>query len=288
MDGLWRVDSEYSAEKTEMFTICSLIFGEFLLFNGKIYETNEGLNPDIERGKIAEIMDGVKSTAANIYASIRKVSLGLTFLMFILSLIKLLSTESTAAASVAKWKKILGNWGLCLFLIFFLHYLISFLNIINDAIMDIFWNMRTGLENSGYESFELALFTSSSDEFTKTGGLLSAGYGVEYLGLVIVQLIFFIKYAYRALGLMFLVLSSPIILVLNVINVMRGDDQNSTLRNWITKYISLLFIQPIHALFYLLFIFTFSAVAINAPLLGVFFLYALSRAEKIAKLMLGA
>ena len=286
MDGLWRVDSEYSAEKTEMFTICSLIFGEFLLFNGNVYKTNERLNPDIERGKIAVIMDNIKLKAAGIFAFIKNLALGLTFPMLVYALVKLLSTDSTSALNVAKWKKVLGSWVLCLILLYFVQYLITFLNNLNDTVMDILWTMRTNLENNGQESFELALFTSSVSEFTKTGGLLSAGYGIEYLGLVIIQIIFFVKYGFRTFGLIFLTVIAPIVVVVDAFNVMRGKDQNSTLADWGKTYFSLLFMQPMHAALYLLFMFTASAIAINAPLLGLVFLYALSRAEKITKLML--
>jgi hypothetical protein len=66
---------------------------------------------------------------------------------------------------------------------------------------------------------------------------------------------------------------------------MTGGDE-TTLKSFLQNYVSLLFMQPLHALIYLIFMFTASEIMLKAPLLGIVFLYALYRAEKIIKIML--
>ena len=47
-----------------------------------------------------------------------------------------------------------------------------------------------------------------------------------------------------------------------------------------------IFMQPLHALLYLIFMFTAGNIAMKAPLLAVLFLWVLSRAEKIFNVIL--
>jgi hypothetical protein len=281
--GLYYVDSDYSASETKTFTICSLVFGEFLLFNGKIYETNETLNPDIERGNVAKLMDSIKEKALSMFNFLTTVALALALFLFVYSLIRVLAAASSL--EMAAWKKVLGNWLLCLLFIFFAKYIIIILNVINDKILDMLWAVRTNLESQGYNNLETVLLTDSANSIMNSGGLTFFAYSIEYIVMIILELAFFIKYILRAFFLIFLTVAAPIIGILHAFNVMNGKD-NSILRNWANQFTSLLFLQPIHGLIYIVFIFSISEIAINAPFVGIIFLYALYRAEKIVKLML--
>jgi hypothetical protein len=89
----------------------------------------------------------------------------------------------------------------------------------------------------------------------------------------------------RTLGLISLVILAPIFSTIQSFQIMSGKD-STLLKDWLKMYASLLFIQPIHALIYTFFLLSASQIAINAPLLGILFLYGLYRAEKIAKILL--
>jgi hypothetical protein len=281
--GLYYTDSKYSAYETKNFTICSLIFGEFLLFNGKIYETNESLNPEVERGTVAKLIDGIKENTLSAFNKLTTVGLALSLFLLIYSLIRVIAADSVK--DMAGWKKVLGNWLVCLLFIFFVKYIIIILNTLNDKLMDMLWTVRKSLEESDYENFEYALFQTSVNDIQNASGFVFFAYSLEYAVMVIFELMFFVKYMIRALSLIFLTVIAPIIGIFHAFNVMNGKD-NNILKTWLSQYNSLLFLQPIHALIYIIFLFTASQIAINAPLLGLLFLYALYRAEKIVKLML--
>ena len=112
-------------------------------------------------------------------------------------------------------------------------------------------------------------------------------YGVLYIFLMWVTLKFTLKYLLRLLKILFMVVISP--LVGAIYTFQRAGEKNGStaIYEWITSYATNLFIQPIHAIIYLIFMFTASEIAINAPFLGVIFLWALERAEKIIRAILG-
>ena len=281
--GLYHTESEYSAANTGMFSICSLVFGEFLLFNGKIYETNESLNPEVERETVAVQIDDIKAKAAYWFSVLKTVALGITLPMMVYALIKIFM--ATTGEESAGWKKILGSWLLALVFIFFSKYIIIALNTLNDKILDMLWSIRTSLEENNYVNFEVSFFETMYIEFKRLSGFQAWLYGMLYFLFIFAQISIFVKYIMRAFSLIFLAVTSPIFGILHAYNVMKGDEK-STISSWLKKYVTFLFIQPIHALLYIIFMFTASELAINAPLLGITFLWALSRAEKVAKIML--
>lgn len=281
--GFYYTDSKFSAENTGMFTISSLIYGEYLLFNGKVYQTNLSLNPDIERDNIAVTMDNTKTLAARAFSTIRFATLGMSLLLFIYALIRLVTASSVM--DIAVWKKVLGNWLVCVVFLFVVQILIVFLNTVNDMLMDLMWGIRTALENSSYENFEVYLVNLLSNSIDSASGMTFFGYTLEYAILVILQVLFFFKYVMRTLGLISLVILAPIFSTIQSFQIMSGKD-STLLKDWLKMYASLLFIQPIHALIYTFFLLSASQIAINAPLLGILFLYGLYRAEKIAKILL--
>ena len=67
---------------------------------------------------------------------------------------------------------------------------------------------------------------------------------------------------------------------------MLGRNSNM-LGEFFKTYIALVFMQPVHALFYLIFFFSFSEMVIKVPILGIILLFALYRAADIAKAMFG-
>lgn len=280
--GFYYTDSAYSASNIGWFSINSLVFGEYLLFNANVYQTNKSLNPDIEPTTISNIIDSIKETVAGWFQVLRLFAIALIILLLIFTGLRL--AVSDLAKDRARYKEVIKAWIIGLAFIYLLPYIIVIINTICDYFMDILWDARLGLEDAGYTSFESGLFLECINGTADTGGLKSAAYFIEFLAFIIMDYKFFFKYIKRSFTVFMLVVLSPVIGVMHVFNKIKGND--GIIGNWVAKYCMNIFMQPLHALLYLIFMFTASGIALKAPLLAVLFLWALSRAEKIFNIIL--
>ena len=89
-------------------------------------------------------------------------------------------------------------------------------------------------------------------------------------------------YAKRFLSVEFLIIISPLITMTYAID--KADDNIAQAYDAWFKEISInIIIQPVHAIMYIIFLYTAGTIAQRAPILACLFLVALSRAEKIIK-----
>ena len=281
--GLYYTDSEYSAEKVGWFSVCSLVFGEYLLFNANVYQLTSDLNPSITPSNVSSIMDGIKEFALAAFQLFKYFAIAFILLMLIFTVLRL--SVSDLAVDRARYKTVLKAWAVGLIFIIALPFIIVFINTVCDSLMDILWDARTTLEEADYTSFENELYLESVNGVAETGGLKSAAYFIEFLAFLIMQIKFIGKYLKRlAIALIYVALS-PIIGVGHIFAILSGKEVG-LIGRWISKYTTNMLMQPLHALLYLIFTFGISEIAVKAPLLAVLFLWALSRAEKIFTVIL--
>ena len=93
---------------------------------------------------------------------------------------------------------------------------------------------------------------------------------------------FFITYAKRFLSVGLLIIISPLISVTYAIDKI-GDGRAQGFEMLIKELIVNIFIQPLHLVIYIVFIYTANEIAKTAPILAIIFLASLSRVEKIVK-----
>ena len=93
---------------------------------------------------------------------------------------------------------------------------------------------------------------------------------------------FFMMYIRRTLAVAFLVIISPLISITYSIDK-AGDGQAQAFQNWFKEYLINILIQPFQAMLYLVFVYSANEIAIKAPIVGIIFLFSLTRAEKIVK-----
>jgi len=229
-------------------------------------------------------MDTIKTKIAEWYQLLRRVFLVLSSVMLVYCMARLIISDK--AEDIAGWKKVLIQWLVGLIFIVTIQYVLIFINTIADKLMEIFWSFRTSLEDSGYSSFEVVIITNTIKSLKESSGVSFFAYAVEFVAFTVMQLIFFIKYMSRTLLMLFLFLIAPIIAVVNSFGLMRGHE-TTIMGDWLKHYVANVALQPVHAFLCLVFMFTASEIAVNAPLLGVLLLYALYRGEKIIRLMLG-
>lgn len=282
--GLYHTDSDFSAEKNGFFTINSLVFGEYVLFNAKAYEKSTDLNSEIEPSNINKMIDGIKEKGAGLGQVVTKVGIAFSLPLILFAIAKTVMARN--ALDLAAWKKILVRWILCLALMFFYTYILTAIDFIADTLMDGFWNVRTNLESQEYSPFEVVVEKSLINTIKNTGGVTSLAYSVEFVLITILQIAFFLKYIMRTLTIILLFIIFPVIVLIHSMNLMLGK-QSNILGNVFKLYILMEFLQPLNALFYIVFIFSLSQIAINVPVLGIILLYSIYRAEKVVQAMLG-
>lgn len=276
--GLYYTDSEYSAENVQWFSVCALVFGEYLLFNANVYQLTSSLNSSVGSTTVISIMDGIKEFALGIFTLFRYFAIALILLILIFTVLRL--AVSDLAVDRARYKTVLKAWVAGLIFICALPYIIVIINTICDYLTDFLWNARLTLEEAGYSSFENELYLESLNGIVETGGLKVAAYVIEFVAFLIIQIKFIGKYLKRLVSALVLVATAPIIGVGHVFSILAGKEVG-TISRWVSKYTTNMIMQPLHALIYLIFMFGASEIAISAPLLAVLFLWALSRAEKI-------
>ena len=280
----YRVESAFSAERTKLFTISSLIFGEYLMFYSKAYETSTDLAPGSHPQGVTAVMDSLKTNGISVSKIAERAGMILALPMMLIAVIKVATVNR--ASDLAAWKKILVRWVLCIALLLFFQYILAAIDVLSDTFMDIFWKTRIGLESDGYQSFEATVMGDLIYQLENTGGVTSLAYALVFLALVVVQMIFFGKYIIRSFAIIFLFIIAPIVMLIHSFNLMLGRNSNM-LGQFFKNYISLAFMQPLHVLFYLIFFFSFSEMVIKVPILGIILLYALYRAVDITKAMFG-
>lgn len=250
---------------TGIFTIYDAVFNNIKLFDANYLLDNENNN---------EIHTKVKTAVANWYYTIRNIAIILSLCMLIYVGIRM--AISTLANDKAKYQKMLIGWVQSFILIFFMHYIILISMVVSEKLLELVKSMNIT------NSVEITLYTSGvTSAWTKLGWDCVPD-ALLYWVMVFYQVKFFMLYIKRMLSVAFLIIISPLITVTYPIDKI-GDGKAQAFSAWIKEYEVNMFIQPLHALLYAVFMVSAGIIAEKAPLLAVMFFMALSRGEKIVK-----
>lgn len=113
-----------------------------------------------------------------------------------------------------------------------------------------------------------------------TSGWTYILYSVVFWFLVAIQFKFFMSYFRRVITIGFLIIIAPLISVIYPIDKL-GDGKSQSFSVWLNEFCMNIFIQPIHAIVYIVFMFTASEIASRSILVALMFLLALTKIEKI-------
>lgn len=282
--GYYHTDSDFGADKDNVLKVSSIIFGEFLLFDAGIMKTTTNLNSSITPSAIGEVYNNVKESAIGMFEILRGVAIFLFAILLLVTVIRL--SVSTVAEERAKFKALIGDWIKGILFVFIVKYIILLLSAVLDVMMDSLWTLRLSLETSNKTSFEFVVYDNVWQYLENSGGMQYFAYGILYIMLVWVTLKFTVQYLLRVFKVAFLVVISPLVGALYTFRN-AGSKGNNPIWGWVKSFAMQLYIQPIHAIIYLVFMFSATEIAINAPFLGIMFLWALERAEKIIKAIFG-
>lgn len=288
--------------KVTMFTIEDLLFGRFELFDVDFMKISRHKEIDSPTYMASNTNVLIKQNVAKWFYTMRQFAIVALFAVLIA--IGILMAISTIASDRAKYKKMLINWFASFVILMLLPYIMAFAMNVCDASVGIVRNIAESLhpnvqvdnpqikQQAGL-NFENTLLYGKVDEnghgfeglFSKIlKGNSWEGFAltVVYCVLVYYQAKFFFIYLKRMFSLGFLIVISPLITITYSIDK-AGDNRAQAYTNWIKEFLVNLFIQPLHALLFLIFMYSVYGIMERAPLLAIVFLGALSRGEKLVR-----
>ena len=254
---------EYSTTPDETLTVQSLVFDRIELLNANYFAENANTANYTIKESVRDWYSGVRTIA--IIASI-----------IILIYMGIRMAISTLASDKAKYKKMFFDWLVSFGMIFVLHIIIIFLSNLSTSITYIL------TENAGALTLETRIMNYRLDEISTAVGWNAITQTIIYFVLVFYQARFFLMYVKRFFTIGFLIVISPLITITYAID-RAGDNRSQIFQSWGKELGVNLFIQPLHAFLYMVFMFIAEEIAVAAPIFAIVFLMALSRGEKIVK-----
>ncbi len=243
-------------------TIEEIVFNECDLMNANYTEESSNI-----------YNEAVRQSVMKFFYAVRMLAIAISLAVFIYVGIK--TAISEIASEKAKAKQMLVNWIVSFAIIFIIQYIIVIAMAISDTIVEFLAGLRA-------DSFEGEMMNDILKYLFTTKGWSFIAILIMYIVLVFYQFRFMFFYIKRFFAIGFLIVISPLITITYAIDK-AGDGKAQALNIWLREFLSNIFIQPLHALIYLIFIVSANEIFKVAPLLAVLFLAMLSRAEKIVK-----
>lgn len=226
----------------------------------------------------------LRSTISNWYKNLRNIAVVLMLSILVYIGIRILL--SSVANDKAKYKQMLMDWVIAICLLFTMHYIMSFSNIIVKEFTDLIrgstvggknkWNavvfemdddkmMEQQLEKYGLKLDEIKANINGKDcilwktnfagvarikaQMDRDGSATYFGYIIMFLVMVAFTIIFMFTYLKRVIYMAFLTLIAPLVAMTYPIDKI-NDGKAQAFDMWFKEYIFNLLIQPMHLLLY--------------------------------------
>ena len=266
-----RANMEDNAHISEFFTIGDLLTNKYPLFNINIFE-------ETPSGPNSELSNTIKQNTAIWYVAIRNIAVAGCAVTLLYVGIRMAIAQT--AEDSAKYKKMLISWFVGVILLFLMHYIA----LIMIKITEIFTTLIVNAvgNDTNITEMEVTMLTKIPDDTAKAEGWGKLIYLIMNFVLVFYQLKFFIMYLFRVLKIFILTIVSPLMCVTYPIDAM-GDGKAQGFNNWFRRVMMEIFIQPIHLVIYIVFIYSAGEIAKTQPLIGIIFIIALDYSEKIVR-----
>ena len=232
----------------------------------------------LDSGNTNVIHNKIKDQVQIRYLTIRNLASILSLVMLIYIGIRM--ALSTLSEDKARYKKMLSGWIQSFILIFVMHYLILFSMVLAKNMVNIISSIKVSGVFGAQGEYDI--ISNSFESIVTKYGWDILPQTILFVALTYYQCKFFTLYLKRAISVAFLIIISPLITVTYSIDK-AGDGRAQAFGAWIKEFEVNMFIQPLHALLYLIFIASAGTVASKAPLLYVVFFMALGRGEKVIK-----
>lgn len=264
----------------DAFTIESTVFNEFGIFNINYFDFSAdtytvGTGVDAYIADVNDTNLTIKECVAKFFVLTRLIAIAASLLVLIYVGIRM--ALSTIASDQAKYKSMLISWVESIALLFLMQYIISIMFGIGNIFENIAYDIRNTLNAT---SFETTINDKIYGNMIGNAGWTYVLYSVVFWVLVFIQLKFFLMYLKRVITVGFLILIAPLVTITYPIDKV-GDGKAQAFSVWFNELAMNIFIQPIHAFIYIVFMYTAGEIAKQSIFVGLMFLLSLTKVEKI-------
>lgn len=242
------------------------------------------INPNFEDGSAALL----QSTISSWYVALR--NLAVVGLLCVLVYVGIRIMLSSTAADKSKYKQMFTDWLIALCILFFMHYIMSFILTLTESITTAIGGDGTYSisvqDNAAGKSFStnllgLARFKTQYKDFGQ-----KFTYFIFYMALVAYTAIFTWHYLKRLLMMAFLTIIAPMVAFTYPIDKI-GDGKAQAFNMWLKEYIYNALIQPFHLIIYMVFVGSAMDLVETNILYAIAVMGFILPAEKILKKMFG-
>ncbi len=266
----------------DYFTIQRAVFNEIGLFNIDYFNLEDsytiGSHSHAKTITTNSIAKSIRNSVAQSYYTFRLIAIAISLLVLIYVGIRM--ALSTVSEDKAKYKNMLISWAESILLLFFMHYIIAIILNVGNIFSNFMYNFKSILDANGGISFEVKTLYEIDSKLLTLTGWSYACYSVVYWLLIYIQSKFYFMYLKRVIVVGFLIFISPIITITYPIDKV-GDNKAQAFSIWSHELMINVAIQPIHALIYLIFMYTAGEIAETSIWVALTFLLILTKVEKI-------
>ena len=271
------VESTGSTVIDDQFTIYDLVMGNYEFFNLDYYNTL-----DMEKLDDVKLIKTLFQNISSFYVMLRNLSLAIS--LFTLMYVAIRMAISTTAPQKAKYKHMLTGWFTAVVLLFFMHFIIIFISFLTHMGLEIAKQLAETWEVNNIEGD----IVKGNLQTLKAGG---GGFHLFQTLVMVTAFIFYeikflIGYIKRFCEMAFLIIISPLVTVTYALDKI-GDNRAQAFSTWFKELSTLYALQVVHAITYVIFIASAGEIAQTIPLVAIFFLWAMGRAEKTIRRVVG-
>ena len=255
--------------------------------NPKDWSEEEGVT-DGNAMNEKSVTRALHSTIANWYVALR--NLAIVALLSVLLYVGIRMVISSTASDKAKYKQMIFDWLIALCILFFLHYIMSFILTITEMITQ---GLNASQEITVYINDPSGAFSYNTDltglcrlqvQYKDLGARMI--YLIFYIALVVYTVMFTWTYVKRAITMAFLTLMAPLVAITYPIDKI-GDGKAQAFGIWLKEFIFNALLQPFHLIVYTIFLGSSLEIAVENPIYAILFLAFIIPSEKLLRKMFG-
>ena len=258
------------------FNVGKVLTNQYELFDISYLISGEPSKKEIK----TMMVDGFQKQIPNWYLGVRNLALALSIVVLIYIGIRM--ALSVAVDERAKYKKMFTGWIEGIILMFVMHYIIIGALQVNKLLVNILTEAGKVNGKTVWIFEFMSQFNCMTLMWSSMGERIV--YSVLLIALTMIQIKFFVFYFQRVLKIALYIIISPLVCMTYAIDK-AGDGRAQGFNNWLKEFMMTIFIQPIHLIIYVVFVYSAGFIAVEYPVLGVMFLLLLDQSEKLIKRM---
>lgn len=255
--------------------------GKVLTNQYELFDISYLIGGEPKKSEIKSMMvDGFQKEIPNWYIGVRNLAVALSLVALIYIGIRM--ALSVAVDERAKYKKMFTGWIEGLILMFVMQYIIIAAIRANQLIVNILTEAGE-VSNQKLWVFEfMSTFNCMTLMWSSMGERIV--YSVLLITLTMIQIKFFIFYFQRVLKVALYIIISPLVCMTYAIDK-AGDGRAQGFNTWLKEFMMTIFIQPLHLVIYVVFVYAAGYIGVEYPILSIMFLILLDQSEKLIKRM---